>query len=146
MRPTFLQNGHMTTTFSPTGMYGTTVAHPTDCDGQDGLCAQYGCYEYVEVGVNVSNHNAVAILEALGIDVDPHNLYGTIDADDLRGRCLVALALADDSAIAPVTDRVPGQATYVDCGRREGYMSDRLAAILAVAEQAASLGVTVTYA
>lgn len=134
----------MTTTFNPTGFEGSIVNHPADCDGQDGLCADYGCYDYVETGVNVSRANFQSIMVALQLDAGTE--YGTIDATDLKGRCLMALALADDTALPGSDDKAPGSARFIDCGRREGYMTDRLTALLEVAEQAISLGVTVSFA
>ena len=94
-------------------------------------------------GLNVSNANGMSILNALGIEPD---YCGSIDPSDLKGRCLEALVLADDSGFPSQTTIGANGATMVDCGRREGYLADRLQTLIEVADQAISLGTDVTWA
>lgn len=81
--------------------------------------------------VNVSNINARAILEVLGLDST--DLCGDLQAEDFLGRILVAQALN------PVDAGVPAYAdgSVVNCGRPEGYMDSQLIRLQAIAEHAA---------
>lgn len=85
--------------------------------------------------LNVTNINAVFLLEHLGFPAGDE-LVGSIDADDLLGRVLIAEALApEDEGVESTQD---GLMTY--CGRQPGYLQDRLAELREVAEGARKLG------
>ena len=94
--------------------------------------------------LNVSNTNAVDLLVALCLPVD--SLCGSEDAGAFRDMVLRAIALHDGGdAIAPSTWRGEGGATIIDCGRREGYILEKLQALLKVADSAAEFGVPVQW-
>lgn len=80
--------------------------------------------------LNVANGNAVDLFELLGLPVEE---WGEAPAEDLLGRLLIAQALldvaSDDEHGRPdVTD---GRHTF--CGRRPGYLADRLAELQKIA-------------
>lgn len=98
-----------------------------------------------EYGVNVSNVNARALLDLLGLaqrtpdpespeEIDPGfvsdqecDLYGSEDGAAFLGRVLTALALTPPDAGVPWTEsRGDGGGTMVSCGRRVGYFQDVL--------------------
>lgn len=105
--------------------------------------------------VNVSVYNAMTLLDALGVDYryEPtedereHDclglagveLVGGLDAQDFMGRVLTALAVAPQSAEVPAHAAV-GAPNVVNCGRREGYLQEKLVALHEVAQFAADHG------
>lgn len=126
------------------------VAHNSACDRED--CAIYGG-QAVPVqaermpDVNVSNTNAVAMLDVLGFGNDPsYDIGGECDADNFLGRILLALA------VSPKDDGVPAHTPYadndrwIDCGRRPGYTQDVLDNLRDVAEWSRENGRTVSWA
>jgi hypothetical protein len=144
-----------------TGEYQAVAAlyevHGLTCENED--CRDYGpSLELVgDFGpeVNVSNANARLILDALGLEAG--DLTGALDAPGFQARVLTALALAPEDAGVPMHQLVPGEstvfgsvveggATVIDCGRREGYLQERLAELLAVADAAILAGREVTWA
>lgn len=78
--------------------------------------------------VNISNINAVGILDLLGYAEDGEvDLCGSCGPDEFEGRVLTALALAPADAGVPSYETVGGRgATVVECGRRPGYHQDIL--------------------
>ena len=88
--------------------------------------------------VNVSNTNAVSLLEALGLDRDPS---GSVDAADFVARVL--LALSSDVPSPAVAEVVDGN--VIHCARHEGYVQDRLQQLLAVGEAARVANCAVTW-
>lgn len=128
---------------------GTKVAHPQPCADPDGLCAVYGCYDFVSTGVNLSNANAGMLLAKL--DLDTEDLCGSIDPDDLIGRILAAKAfLVDDGTADTVYLRGEagpfGTCHTVLCGVAPGYWTERLDQLQEIAEQAKSIGCKVVWA
>lgn len=85
--------------------------------------------------INVSNINAVSVLELLGFAHDGEvDLVGSCDAEEFEGRVLTALALAPADAGAPAYEAAgAGGATIVECGRRPGYHQDVLGRIYEIA-------------
>ena len=95
--------------------------------------------------VNVSNSNAATILRALGVQVG--DLCGSMPADDLMGRLLVASALSPaDTGVPRRVSGGDGRATLVDFGCDAGYLQDRFEQLCAVARFAADRGVDVMWA
>lgn len=77
--------------------------------------------------VNMANGNAAEVFDLLGIDFDGD--WGTTTGPDFLGRVLLAIALLHtataDAQGRP--DRVDD--SIVECGRRPGYLAERLAAL-----------------
>lgn len=102
----------------------------TDANMFDGQ--PYHMYVSSDLDISLSNTNGAIALDDLGItDMDPCG--GSIGAGELVGRCLAALALADDTGTPVSVDQVPGYATYIDCGQRAGYKAERYGQILELA-------------
>lgn len=116
-----------------------------NCDDED--CLIYGAtLDAVEAvtrpAVNVANGNASVLLAALGLlgdDLDAEARQdvlcgGSVPAEDFLGRILLALAVAPSDAGVPAHE-IPGPgARFVECGRSEGYLQDRLGALRGVAD------------
>lgn len=97
--------------------------------------------------VNVSNANAVAIFRAAGLDRFLANgfICGTIAPSELRN-ALTLLTAIPDTGSDTIVERGEGGAVMYDCGRREGYLNERAAAIIAVCDAAESVGRNVAFA
>jgi hypothetical protein len=126
-------------------------------------CLDEGCREYdgatlatvqTDPEVNVSNANARLLLEALGLPFEDGS--GSLAADDFLGRVLMALAVAPADPGVPMHRLVPGEstifgpvaefgATFIDCGRREGYLQERLVQLEEVARHAIGVGREVSW-
>jgi hypothetical protein len=81
--------------------------------------------------INVSNRNAFYLLRALGV-TDP-DYSGTMKPADFLGRVLIAEAISPSDAGVPayaVTER------FIDCGRSEGYLHERLTQLRELADWA----------
>lgn len=93
--------------------------------------------------VNMTNGNAAQVLDLLGLDFDGN--WGETSAEDFLGRVLIAQALltvaTDDAHGLPaVEDR-----NWTDCGRRPGYLADRLADLRRLATWAIDNQATVAW-
>lgn len=117
-----------------------------------GECAMYGCFISADMDVedildvNLANSNARMILTRIGIDGE--DLWGSMSSDDFLGRALVALGVVTeeaDAAVSPALLSAPGQAMVVDCGTPEGYTSDVLTRLAALATEAHRLGRDITW-
>lgn len=96
----------------------------------------YGCCDCTEaaelacpicsVELNVSNANAAAILERLGLEADE---YGVLDPADMLGRVMVGNIGRSDDGMADSVSVGSGGAINVDCGVRAGYFADRFGAL-----------------
>jgi hypothetical protein len=77
--------------------------------------------------VNMANGNAAQILDLLGLDYDGD--WGTTTGPDFHGRVLLAIAFLG-TATADV-EGLPARAVgrHIECGRRPGYLADRLTAL-----------------
>lgn len=81
--------------------------------------------------VNLSNQNAAQLLDLLGLPWDGD--WAEAPAEDILGRVLLAQAL-----LPAATDDGHGQPTvvernWIDCGRRPGYLADKLAELHQIA-------------
>lgn len=93
--------------------------------------------------LNVTNTNGAYLLGALGLPVndegDPFavgDLYGTVDPADFLGRVLLAIAVSPTDAGVP-TYETPGTGPqWIECGRREGYLHEKLTVLRSLAEWA----------
>lgn len=106
------------------------------CDHTEAALVACGCKAF---DVNLSNHNAMAVLERLGLTED----YGEVDAEDMIGRCLLANIGRDDSGVPTVESRGELGARVIDCGVRAGYYEETLARICDLAVEAKRRGVLV---
>lgn len=107
--------------------------HYSEADGH----ATFG-----ETEVNMSNANARMVMRHIGIETD--ECVGSIDAHDLKARCVTARAVGgnfDDGGFASTRD-----GNFIDCGVRPGYFADRVAQLEEVADEAISAGNSVTFA
>lgn len=115
-----------------------TATKPT-CE--DDYCAGYGFFHVDPITpgpvLNVSNQNALELLDVLGIKVGQdfeERCSGELDGKDLLGRILIAQAVNPSDAGVPVTV----QGALVSCGRPAGYVDARLVELTEVAEYAIS--------
>lgn len=118
--------------------------------------------EWLAEPVNVSNANAAALLEVLGLrpDTEPEGeflgglplfgeLCGEADGESFLGRVLTARALLDargDEGTPAVQTGGHGTAVIVDCGRAPGYFERRLSELEDLATTAIAAGGKVTWA
>jgi hypothetical protein len=119
------------------------------------------CGECLLFNVNVSNTNAYAILEWLGLNPDPWGQANNCDPTDFAARCRRRLwpeAFNEDQGVQPTADGRPIDtssdesmeksvegARVIDCGRRPGYLKDRTAQLLVLADEAIRLGSKVVW-
>ena len=96
-----------------------------------------------DLDINVSNGNACDILVALGLS--PREQGGELRIDEFINRCrnwLRANIGKPGREIEPSVDAEPGRATFIDCGRREGYLNEKLHALAVMAERGREQGAT----
>jgi len=94
--------------------------------------------------VNLSNSNAVDVLSAVGLPSGSQDgdLYGEVRGRDLVAKCDKALnGGIDDGAIEATEDCTPGRAKVVYCGRRKGYLSEKLNLLRELGLRAGDIGV-----
>jgi hypothetical protein len=90
-----------------------------------------------EDSLNVSNTHAVLILGALGLDAsDP---CGEADANTLMALCALYCATSMQDLGVPSEQH----GNVITCGRREGYLDERIAELGRIAAVAADAGVEV---
>ena len=100
-----------------------------DCDTPDATIQCFSVYDTdCDLSVNMSNTNAVRVLELLGFDSESGVPYvGTCDIEDFEGRVTLARALTpSDSGIPSTTTVYENGPTVVEYGRRPGYLQERL--------------------
>lgn len=99
--------------------------------------------------VNMANGNAIRVLDLVGITGD--DAYcGSMSGEDLLGRVLVALALTPEDEGTDTYEAGPDEGhfqggTHIFCGRRPGYLQDRLEQLHDIATFAAAEGATVRW-
>jgi hypothetical protein len=99
-----------------------------------------------DLEINVSNANAAFILDALGYaeSVTEGELFGETSGEDFLGRVMVALGLApadEGRPSPPDADHV----TVVDCGRRPGYLQEKLDMLRELGDAAKGFGSMVVW-
>ncbi|WP_082921137.1 MULTISPECIES: hypothetical protein [unclassified Rhodococcus (in: high G+C Gram-positive bacteria)] len=99
--------------------YGATIEAVTS-DGED------------VPDLNVSNANAATLLDVLGFSGE---CSGACSAEDFLGRVLTAEALSPQDAGVPA-HQVGASPRVIDCGRRAGYIQERLEELRVIAEWA----------
>jgi hypothetical protein len=92
----------------------------------------------------MANTNAFRLLEVLGVVGE--EWCGEFDPEDLLGRILVAQAVypGDPGALPETSHGVQG-ATLVYCGRKAGYVEEKLGALVDVVEYAQTHGLKVQW-
>lgn len=88
--------------------------------------------------LNVANGNARVLLQSLGLDCE--DLYGEIRSLDLRKACEAAAGM-EDPGEPGFTDRTPGRATLVYCGRSAGRVHYYLESLMGLCDRAGDLGI-----
>ncbi len=119
-------------------------------EGQKPKCGDDFCASYYPTirelseapFVNVSNENAKELLSMLGLmetEVFSENCVGSVSAEDMLGRILLAEALVPTDAGVPLHTVASGEgtATLINCGRAPGYFQDKLALLKHVVAYAA---------
>ena len=107
---------------------------------QDPTTGEFVSTEAMEI--NMANGNAATVLEVLGLDAV--ELMGGEPADAFLGRVLMAMAVSPEDAGVPAHTAVDN-ARWIECGRRPGYVQERLEQRHALAEFAKGLGAEVCW-
>jgi hypothetical protein len=81
--------------------------------------------------VNMANGNAVALVDLLGLDFDGD--FGEAPAEDFLGRVLLAQALLDVTVDDEHGRPDVRDGNWITCGRRPGYLAERLAQLHEIA-------------
>lgn len=124
------------------------MAHPVLGSALPG-CTDAWCaagIKSLDPELNVSNTNAGLLLGALGLEAG--DLCGSLDAGDLYGRVLLALALVPADAGLPVTHTPDSGGRVVTLGgwREPGYLVERLTQLADIATAAQASGRPVVWA
>lgn len=139
--------------FACTADHGACVvpAHASDEDialySMPGWCvecsgANRDACDVCGLDLNVSNSNARAILDALGV---PFDHCGTIAPMVLLNRVRTRGGDVADEGTDTVTDWDPRRATLVECGRPEGYFASRFGALADLAAVAMERGLSISW-
>ena len=95
-------------------------------------------------GLNVSESNACAVLASLGLN-PCFNEAEPVSLELFEAECATFLRIASgsevDASINPRTKK-SGGAVWVDCARREGYLSERINQLLVLARVGFAAGCT----
>jgi len=133
----------MSVSFWVEGLEDIKVPHtPTHPDHLNPFwdCSDGFCFELIRTGFSVSNSNARLVLSPLGLAEGEDWWSGSIQGEDLRERTLVAMATASDGAIEATVTKLEDGPTLIDCGVPAGYLAEKYALLMGLAEQAISLG------
>lgn len=145
----------MSITFTPCVTDGNDchLACTTDHHYCDGTCddpTEFECDQWCpcvdahrtacptcSVEVNMSQTNAAAVIERLGVTFD---YCGTIDPDELIGRALTGNVGRDDTGVNHTHT-----GNMIDCGVRPGYYNDRLGQLADLATYAKDNGFQISW-
>jgi hypothetical protein len=115
-----------------------------DCDAKGPSAPVYARYDTDDdPSVNMSNTNASHLLNVLGFP--EADSCGRVSSEDFLGRVLVALAVSPHDAGLPALTTSTGGATFVECGRSEGYTQHRLDQLRTLAEFARGYDADITW-
>ena len=98
-------------------------------------------------GINVNSRNAVDIGNGLHVTIE-HDSLDPVDIDLFITRCtqfLRAHVGRPDRAMAPIGDRGAKGCRWIEFGRAEGYLQNRIADLLAMARAGQAKGATHIY-
>lgn len=93
-------------------------------------------------GMNLANANARLLLEWIGYPGDPWDL-DKLPAAEVAARCRRRLwpeGRNHDQGDPGSDTKLPGEPRVIDCGRREGYLEEKTALLLAMAKEAGPEG------
>lgn len=93
--------------------------------------------------LNISNNNGIYLLNYLGFENPDY--VGSVEADDMIGRILIAEGLAPLDEGIPAHQIPSNGATIIDCGRPVGYLQDKLKALYLIAEFAKKNNAQITW-
>ena len=115
------------------------AAHASGCEECSGYGGPLVNNRYAAQSINLSNGNAVGVLDLLGYTGE--EMYGESDAEDFLGRVLMALA------VAPADE---GRPTFQDGitvygGTEPGYKQNRLRQLHELALSASRAGTSVVW-
>lgn len=91
--------------------------------------------------VNVSNANAGTLLRALGLYEQGGDLTGALPGEEFASKVIQARVLTPQDAGVPATQ----YGLVTDCGRRPGYVQDRLDELQEIANFAWDKGLAVVW-
>ena len=111
--------------------------------GDDDPNDEFALIDHAEV--NMSNSNAHRVALTLGIDLEEWGWAGEMDAQEFLGRVLLALALEPEDAGIPPHEVPTGGPRLIECGRREGYLQERLGHLHDLAQHAIRVGKPVQF-
>lgn len=101
-----------------------------------------------EFNVNMSNDNAKDVLDSLGLITTANAMdwySGEVEADDLVGRCLVAIAVTPEIELPAAVEVGSAGARLMHPRREASYIPSKCIAIMRLAEEAKKLGRTVVW-
>ncbi len=93
--------------------------------------------------INVSNANGADLLLAIGLD--PYADYSPMPIDAFSAIVTAALRRRLDQRSPELEtgiDQQPGRMTIINCGRREGYIEERLGKLAALVQQSRAADAT----
>ena len=90
-------------------------------------------------GVNVTNCNAADILAALGLNPDPYGPAITLEVFEAECATFLRIAAGTEADVARPESK---QGNWTDCGRRAGYLSDRIRALGELSKVGLAAGAT----
>jgi hypothetical protein len=93
--------------------------------------------------LNVGNDNGDDLLLAIGLDPAAEQWPMLIDAFSALVTAALRLHLDRRSPTSdPFVDQYPGQMTFIHCGRREGYIEEKLDELAVLVQRSRSAGAT----
>jgi len=121
----------------------TAHSNNSDCDFTINDYAYRSYDTDNDPALNISNNNGIYLLNYLGFEKPEY--VGSVDADDMMGRILIAEGLAPHDEGVPDHQISSSGATIIDCGRPAGYLQDKLKALHLVAEFAKKYNAQVSW-
>jgi len=131
-----------------------TIYHeqfPPDFDDKPTNDPEYGLiYPQNPWSLNLTNMNFVSVISILYPDVDLTSYCGKLEPVDLLEKikmCLELIELAPslDAVVEPTAFADNGGMRMIGCGKRKGYLAEKLTQLKLIAEEAQKLGGLVIY-
>lgn len=102
-------------------------------------------HTYGVLDVNMGNANAARLCGTLDIALADDGWCGSMEATNFLSRVLIAQALEPADEGIPTHEIAGPGATMIDCGRRVGYIQERLGQLADLALWAADNGAEVSW-